>query len=63
MNRLNETVQLSTQTYVKTDVNENIYNFTLKTFCLTKPEVNGGKIYFLISQPKHILSVLKKPSQ
>ena len=29
-NRLNETVLLITQTYVKTDVSENIYNFTLK---------------------------------
>ena len=31
-NRLYETVLLSTKTYVKTDGEENIYNFTLKYF-------------------------------
>ena len=31
-NRLNETVLLSTKPYVKTDEQENIYNFTLKDF-------------------------------
>ena len=36
-NRLNETVLLSTQTYVQTDGLDNIYNFMLKKFCLSKP--------------------------
>ena len=31
-NRLNETILLSTKTYVKTDGQENIYKFTLKFF-------------------------------
>ena len=28
------------KTYVKTDGHENIYNFTLKMFCLSKPVVH-----------------------
>ena len=34
-NRLNETVLMSTKTYVKTDEQENIFNFKLK-MCLSK---------------------------
>ena len=43
-NHLNETVLLSTQTYVKSDGQENIYNFTLKKF-----------IYLIFSKPMHVL--------
>ena len=40
-NRLNETVLLSTQNICSIDSEENIYNFTLKMFVLSKPMYNN----------------------
>ena len=50
-NRLNETILLSTQNiYFKTDRSENINNFTLKKFCLSKPVFLSQAILLSASQ-------------